>query len=264
MSPPPGENFEYWRRKAHVEELLLLVAARLLGEARLTGAFPTEEDALVPFAARITAELDEDEHVVAPGEDWSRLPIFDYKVALRGPERASIQISCHCGDHSESGRLRIDGVLDEGASGAGVDFDEWLEPVPLEREVLRRAAESESVEPELGAGRRLRGEEFVRAVPVPPQPGAAAQVLAVELYGDGLIVRFSVDDPVVDEADAEGGNPRLRFTIEDDLSTDYLRRGGSWGGAEVAHGQSRFTPAVPADATRLLVSSHAGTVQVDL
>jgi hypothetical protein len=129
--------------------------------------------------------------------------------------------------------------------------------------------------------------EFERALAIGHQPDAAVQILAVELYGDGVIVRHSYNDPVevrprlplhyyelagaeppieelLAEARAEGGNPAPNVSLSDDLGTTYFVSGSHEGGVQVMHGESRFTPGVPAAAKRLEISTYAGTITVDL
>jgi len=279
----PEPDPEQRRRDAHANELLLAVAARLLGEARLAGAFPTGERALADFAAEVSLELHADEHVLAGPDERADLPRDDFKVTLRDPRPDAVGISCWYGSQGDHGRLRIDGVLDEQGGSVGVRLDDATQRVelsPAEAEVMKLALarKREADRP------RFRGEEFLRALPVEMQPGAAVQVLAVELYGDGLVVHYTYDDPVdvrpaipfeyydlagveppLDElraaAEAECGNLTPNITVTDDLGTAYLGGFAGEGGVEVVHGESRFTPAVPAGATRLIVSSYAGAVE---
>jgi hypothetical protein len=273
-------------RDAHANELLLAVAARLLGEARLAGAFPTAERGLTDFAAEISLELAGDEHVLAAPDERTDLPRADYKVVLSHPEPGSISVGCWYDNYGDRARLRIDGVLEEQLSSFGVRFDDAADRVelpPVEQEVMSvaRARRREADRP------RFRGEEFLRALPVEPRPGAAVQILAVELYGDGLVVHHTYDDPVdvrprvpfeyydlagigppleelLAAAEAEGGNLSPNVTVADDLGTRYVGGLAGEGGVEVVHGESRFTPAVPAEATRLIVSSYAGPVELRL
>jgi hypothetical protein len=282
----PEPDPEQRRRDAHANELLLAVAARLLGEARLAGAFPTGERALADFAAELSLELAGDEHVLAGPDERADLPRDDYKVTLGDAEPDQIRVNCWYGSQGDHGTLRIDGVLDDQGSSYGVRFDDATQRVelsPAEEEVMKLAFARKRE-----AGRpHFRGEGFLRALPVEPQPDAAAQVLAVELYGDGLVVHYTYDDPVdvrpripfeyyelagieppLDElraaAEADGGNLAPNVTVTDDLGTAYLGGFAGEGGVEVVHGESRFTPAVPAEATRLVVSSYAGTVELRL
>jgi hypothetical protein len=290
MSPPrPGPDPEQQAQQAHANELMLAVAARLLGEARLAGAFPTGAGALAPFAAAIAPELQGDEHVTVDREGWADLPRSDYKLLLGEPEPGEVDLRCHYGPHWLGGRLRIDGVFGEQHGGFGLgpgSPEQRVELSPREQEVMKLAFARRK---EAGGpgGISFRGDEFRRALAVPPQPDAPAQILSVELYGDGLVVRYTYDDPVdvwspvplhyyglaevelpieslLAEAEEEGGNLEPDVSVTDDLGTRYLYAGGGRGGVEVAHGETSFTPAVPAEASRLVISSYAGTVEVDL
>jgi hypothetical protein len=284
---PSGMEPEQRRRQARASELMLAVAARLLGEARLARSFPVEEGALADFAARLAPELEPDEHIVLAAALPADLPRADFKVELDPPEPDAIGIGCRYGSHSDFGRLRLDGVLDE--QGGSVGFGPTtpgseVELSPLEQEVMQRAVAERR---EGGERPRFRGEEFRRARAVAPQPGNVVQVLAAELYGDGLIVRYTYDDPVdvgspiplhyydlagveppldelIAEAEAAGGNLEPGIAVRDDLGTRYVHAGWGRGGVQVAHGEAQFTPAVPDAATRLIVSSYAGAVEVDL
>jgi hypothetical protein len=275
-------------RQARANELMLAVAARLLGEARMAGEFPTEDGALPSFVSRLAPELEPDEHIAIDRDVDRDLPRADYKLVIRAEEPDSVGLSCHYGSHMLFGRLRIDGVLDERGSGMGIGGDDPAQRVelsPVEQEVLKLAFAAEM---KAGGGSRpvFGGAKFLRAVAVPPQPGSAVQILAVELYDDGLLVSFTYDDPVdvwgpvpleyydlagveppieafLAEARAGGGNLAPNVSVRDDLGTRYVWSGSGQGGLKVAHGETNFTPAVPAAATRLVVSSYAGTVEVD-
>jgi hypothetical protein len=285
-----GPDPEQQRRQAIAGELLHLVAARLLGEARLRGAFPVDEGRLSSFLTAIDAELRNDEHVVLSGDDAFNPPRSDYKVVVRDPEPGSISLICHYGSHSLSARLRIDGVLDQQGYGMGISFDDPDRQIPLsphEQEVARLALERMGAESQGSGQGAFLGSEFHRAIAVQPQPGAAIQILAVEFYGDGVVVQHSFDDPVdveprlpmhfyevagaeppieemLVEARAEGGNLRPNVSLSDDLGTTYVLSSSSDGGVQVVHGEVRFAPAVPTEAVRLVISTYAGSVTVDL
>jgi hypothetical protein len=284
-----GPDPEQQRRQAHANELMLAVAARLLGEARRAGAFPTGDAALAEFRERLAPELDDDEHIILGDEGWVDLPRADYKLMMRDPEADAVSLSCHYGSHSLGGRMRIDGVLDKQGFGFGIGIDDPEERIELtaeEEEVLRLASARGKEGRDPGV-EHFRGAAFLRALAVAPQPGAAIQILAVELYGDGLAVRYTFDDPVdveptvplhlyelaeveppidalLAEARAEGGNLAPNVSVTDDLGTSFTGGEGSRGGVQVAFGEACFTPAVPAAASRLAVSTYAGTVEVDL
>jgi hypothetical protein len=290
MSPRrrSGPDPEQQRRQASAHELMLIVGARLLAEARLHGAFPTGDGALDEFRERFAPELREDEHIVLVDEEWVDLPRSDYKVMIGDPEPDAVTLSCRYGSHSLSERLRIDGVLDEGIFGVGVsvgDPDQRVELTEEEQEVMRLAfARKKEGKEERG---RFDGARFLRAIAPEPQPGASVWILAVELYGEGLIVRYTYDDPVdvemtiplhfyelagveppleelLRQARAEGGNLAPAISVRDDLGTLYVFEGGRYGGLQVSQGEACFAPAIPAEATRLTVASYAGEVTFDL
>lgn len=126
----------------------------------------------------------------------------------------------------------------------------------------------------------------MRALAAPAQPAAAVRILAVELFGDGLIVHYAYDDPVdvgviplsfygragmeppierlLSEASEAGGNLEPLITVADDLGTVYRQSGGGGGGVQTVRGADQFVPTVPAAANRLLISTYAGTVAVEL
>jgi hypothetical protein len=291
MSPRrrTGPDPEQQRRQAHASELMLAVAAGLIGEYRRKGAFPTGPGALEGFREKIAAGLRDDEHIILGEEEWVDLPRTDYKLMLRDPEAGAVSLGCHYGSHSLRSRLRIDGVIDQQGFGFGLgpdDPEQRIELSPEEREVMRLA--SEHMKEGRDAGREhFGGDEFQRALAVAPRPGAAVQILAVELYGDGLAIRYTYDDPVeveptlplhlyelagveppidelLAEARAEGGNLAPNISVRDDLGTSYEGGDGGSGGVQVIHGEACFTPAVPSSATRLVVSTYAGDVTVDL
>jgi hypothetical protein len=278
---------EQQRRQARANELMLAVAGRLIGEARIAGAFPTGDAALGAFRTRLVPEFADDEHIVLAGEDRLELPRSDYKLELEA-EVDSVRLSCRYGSHGISGRLRLDGAIVEGLFSVGVSFDDPAQRVelpPADAHAMAKAIAA--MEEDQTTAADFRGEELRRALAVQPQRGAPVQILAFELYGDGLVVRYTYDSPVMVqaaiplhfyemagveppldkllvEAEEEEGTLEPNLSVTDDVGTSYRHAGGSRGGMEVAHGETSFTPAVPAAATRLVVSSYAGTVEVDL
>jgi hypothetical protein len=115
----------------------------------------------------------------------------------------------------------------------------------------------------------LPGEEFVgielrRVVPVTmqPPPDSALKLLTVEMYEDGVIVRYAFPNTEEARAIMKGA---WHFEMTDDLGTLYWPLGGGASGVgKSAHGSRVFTPAVPADARRLLIRTALGTATVDL
>lgn len=96
------------------------------------------------------------------------------------------------------------------------------------------------------------GVGLLRVV-LPPdyEPVEDIQLVSVELYEDGLIVRWNR------LVEAEPSFPPL--AVQDDVGTTYTPAGsgGFRTGYRVTHGQSCFVPAVPASAKRLDVNVNA-------
>lgn len=288
MRRAPEPDPEQQRRQARANELMLGVAALLLGEARRIGAFLTEDAELVAQLARIEDHLDDDARVVLQADETAAPPTADYMVEVGRPEEGRIDLTCRYGSHSLSARLGIEGVLDHQMSGVGISFDDAEQTVELsteEQEVMQLA--SASIEGDRADARdHFQGGEFVRALAVARQPASVIQILAVELYGDGLIVCYAYDDPVdvgpmlpfefyeragveppiddlIAEAKSEGGNLAPNVAVTDDLGTVYRGAGEGSGGVQTVQGATSFTPAVPAEARWLEISTYAGTVLVE-
>lgn len=289
MRRGPEPDPEQQRRQTRANELMLGVAALLLGEARRVGAFLTEDAELGAQLARIDVHLDDDGRVVLQDDEIAARPTADYVVEVSRPEEGRVDLACRYGSHSLSARLGIDGVLDHQMSGVGISFDDAEQKVELsteEQEVMRLA--NANIEGDrAGARDHFQGGEFVRAFAVTPQPASVIQILAVELYRDGLIVCYAYDDPVevgpmlpfefyeragieppiddlIAEAKSEGGNLAPNVAVSDDVGTDYRGAFGGSGGVQTVQGETCFTPAVPAEAKLLEISTYAGTVSVEL
>ena len=88
----------------------------------------------------------------------------------------------------------------------------------------------------------------------PPHPSRAAVAQAVELYEDGVIVRWMIPGPVPDWAfgDEDPSERLPGFSLTDDVGTSYRPAGGSSGGGDGGYrGEDRFVPAVPESAAQL-------------
>jgi hypothetical protein len=101
----------------------------------------------------------------------------------------------------------------------------------------------------------------------PAQPSGKVRVLTVEMYEDGLVVRYVLPDfelPVVGELD-KPWEP-VDIAVEDDTGTEYEWAGGGGGSLDEGpfRGEVAFTPAVPGDARRLIVRSESGSVELEL
>jgi hypothetical protein len=245
--------------------LLLRVALRLLGEARVRGDFGTEE-ALAERAVAIADELTGG----APSPDPRRAVV---EAGLIRPDRISLSAPF---DESRAvaQSLMLDGTLYDGMTIAGFGFVRSPEPEEVtaeeraERE--RRQAEWRLLIERSG---QFTATRFLRALTPPPQPGSAKPILAVLLYVDGFWVESTYEQgprPFDPDMDAEqflafsrGGDPVV--TITDDIGTEYFASGGGGGGGvRVHHSSQGFAPAPPASARVLRIATDEETVEIDL
>jgi hypothetical protein len=98
------------------------------------------------------------------------------------------------------------------------------------------------------------------------------KVLAIELYDDGLIVRWvcpGLELPVPDFADSDTATVETfdlpSFEVRDDVGTRYRIEGASGGDAVGAvRGESVYVPAIPAEARKLTVVTGARSVELNL
>jgi hypothetical protein len=93
------------------------------------------------------------------------------------------------------------------------------------------------------------------------------RVLTVEMYEDGLIVRYVLPDfelPVGGDIDRPW--EPVDMAVEDDTGTEYEWASGGGGSSDGGpfRGEEAFTPAVPGDARRLIVRSESGAVKLEL
>ncbi len=107
------------------------------------------------------------------------------------------------------------------------------------------------------------------------------RVLAVELYGDGVIARFLIlGRTEVSDRELAGSDPKARvwFDLSDDLGTlyEWTRTGStlvlprarpgdpSPPNAPIIRGDAAFVPAVPPDAAQLTLITVEGVVEIRL
>jgi hypothetical protein len=105
----------------------------------------------------------------------------------------------------------------------------------------------------------------LRAVHLAPdQGGPGLRVLSVELYADGVIVRYVVVDFVPPSAGDAWKWPQLE--IGDDVGTEYEQVGASAGSGDGGplRGEIRFIPEVPSTAALVTVQTDGGSVSVPI
>lgn len=257
FQPDPGQN----RRQEEAGILLLRVGLALIDDARRGDGFETDE-------AKLTARVGE-----VLGSLGARSPRQgEPAVRARSEDRDRVLLSAPTGEGTEtSSLLRADGVLLEGYSSISISAEEvdMVELSPEQHEELRRAQEAYEEQ----MRHRFEGKRFLRALTVDPQPGSLVQILAVELFDDGLVVHYthdqepeSIEPKSVSDSDLmlKAFEPWASIRVEDDLGTEYHQHGGGGGGVKVVHSSFSFSPAVPDAARTLRISSRSGTVELPL
>jgi hypothetical protein len=142
------------------------------------------------------------------------------------------------------------GVLSES------DVDRWFERT-LEAEGMEQGDDDLADDEDPGfSGRELR-QVFLG----PAEEHAGFRITSVELYDDGILVRWSQLQPDGPRAalDREAFFSELddELVVTDDAGTRYEDMGGGFGGGgrrQRIRGESELTPAVPGSATRLFVN----------
>lgn len=243
--------------------LLLKVALRLLGEARLRGSFGEEE------ITRRAATLADESTGGAPSPDPRRALV---EASLIRPDRISLSAPFAEGS-AVTESLMLDGTLYDGGTVASFGMHaaevDPQELSPEERADLeRRQAEWQALHERMG---QFTATQFVRAVAAPPQPGAESHVLAVLLYEDGFYVDLTYDaeppqfDPEMTDHQFLAHEEDPEIKVEDDLGTEYFRSGGGGGGGvQVSHSSLGFAPAPPAEAQLLRITAADETVSLKL
>jgi hypothetical protein len=262
MSPSP---FDDQSEQETASILLLRVALRLLGEARLRGDFGDETE-LRERATELTDEL-----TGGAASPDPRRPAMG--VDLLRPDRISLAAPFEEGS-ATTWSLMLDGTLYDGAtvgSIRAVKVDQQELSAEERANLERRQAEWRAERERRGAFTATR---FLRAVAAPPQADAEMRVLAVLLYEDGFYVETTYDkeppsfDPGMDAerffAAYSDGKPE--FAVADDAGTEYFESGGGgWGGGiRVSHSSIGFAPAPPPEARVLRITAGGTTTEVDL
>lgn len=256
MNWMPGRTEEERRQGAALSLLLNRVVLGLLDDARHAGGFGDDESALRARAAELAQRFVDPASIAGDISVWLKL--------LKGG-RIEVRVGEDEGAHANA-EVREDGyVLGGGIGRRGrVRTRKPADMEPWEREELQRrklADEARRGKP------KFDGRDYQRTVVAPPQPEAKQRILAVELYGDGLIVDFTYDTemPTAEEIEETYITPRPPMRVEDDLGTDYYEgERASFGGGPASQAYFTFAPAVPPAARVLRITTDSGTVELDL
>jgi hypothetical protein len=251
FEPDPEDE----RRRMEADILLLRVGLALIDNARRDGGFETDETKLM---ARVGELL---ESLGAGSASGNEAP-----VQVTSLERDRVLLKAPTGEHSaDEVVLRADGILLEEYSSIGMKA-EAVDPAEQEEEMREAQAKFEA----RMRRPRFRGERFLRVLTAEPQSGSEVQLLAAELFDDGLVVHYTFDqtaeliESIMSTELSEGLEAWSGFRVEDDLGTEYYESKGGGGGVQVVHGAFAFAPAVPPDARMLRISSRGGTVELPL
>lgn len=255
FEPDPEDE----RRRGEANILLLRVGLALIDDARRDGGFETDETKL---AARVGELLESLGAESASGNEApvQATPLEQDRVLLKAPT----------GEHSaDEVVLRADGILLEEYSSIGIKA-EAVDPTELSAEQEKELQKARAKFEARMRRPRFRGERFLRVLTAEPQSGSEVQLLAAELFDDGLVVHYTFDqatesiESIMPTELSEDLEVRSGFRVEDDLGTGYYESGGDGGGVQVVHGAFAFVPAVPPAARMLRISSRSGTVELPL
>ena len=248
----PGTSRSTW-----VSDESSLQILAMIDDVRHTNGFETDEAKL---AARVGEIL---ESLGAVSED-------EVPVQAKPLEKDRVLLSAATGEHSaDEVVLRADGILLEEYSSVRFAFGgvDTTELSPEQQDEMREAQakfETRTRRP------RFRGERFLRVLTAEPQSGPEVQILAAELFDDGLVVHCTFDQATesiesimpTELSEVLGAGSGLR--VEDDLGTEYYEDGGGGRGVQVVHGAFAFAPAIPPAARILRISSDSGTIELPL
>jgi hypothetical protein len=265
VTRPDLDEDEEMRDQEAASILLLRVALRLLGEARLRGDFGGDDQ----LAERAVAIADE----ITGGapSPHPRRPVIE--ASLIRPDRISLSAPFDSSS-STAWSLMLDGTLYDGMTVTGYGF---VEPEESEELSEEEEAERERLHAEWEAraerSRQFTAARFVRALVPPPQSDSPRPILAVLLYEDGFFLESTYDkgaqaiDPGTETrrffAMHRGKEPAI--TVTDDVGTEYFASGaGGSGGVRVSHASLSFAPAPPATARVLRITTDGTSVELPL
>ena len=113
----------------------------------------------------------------------------------------------------------------------------------------------------------FRGVDLKRVVVAPRAPDTPGlRLLAAELYGDGVVLRWVFVAPSSATAAPAGAayRPPEAYSLWDDVETAYDPQGGGWIPGHHLRGDTAFVPAVPENAKRLYIAADQHRFELEL
>lgn len=178
FEPDPEDE----RRRMEANILLLRVGLALIDDARRDGGFETDETKLTVRVGELLESLGAGS---ASGNEApvQATPLERDRVLLRAPTGEH---------HANEVVLRADGILLEEYSSVDISA-EAVDPSELSAEQEEELREARARFEARMRRPRFRGERFLRVLTAEPQSGSEVQLLAAELFDDGLVVHSTFD-----------------------------------------------------------------------
>jgi hypothetical protein len=279
--PGPPEDIEPGFKEV-AQGSMMEVALPLVAEiAKRAGGFPQDVEALDELVNAVGPRIEQEVEVIDP--DNPQAPVEEWTVQLIPAGQGALRVESHYpGGNALVATIWPDGLV----TGQGVQASLLATPDPEDATELEpHAMQTHEAPPPQFEGTNLR-----RVLLAPDQGEVDLRILTVELYDDGLIVRYvqkwgrdfdqeavlrqehasqgrEMSDELLDielRRQEAHGDPYFVANVEDDVGTDYRMAGGGAHGAPQVRCESEFTPAVPDDATKLIVYTDVGSVEIPL
>lgn len=242
MSEWTGLDPEDERLQAAADLLLMRIALALINDARRAGSFG-DQATLDNRLAELLDEFGPVLHDPQPPEEPA-------EATLIKPDQIELSVA-HGDSRAVFATLRSDGILLEqgGMVGLTIELDPDTELTPTQLEQIAQTSKP-----------HFTGQHHLRTLPTTPQPNAKTQLLAIELFEDGLLIHHTSNQdasPAQETTDAPltWPEPTAEIKLEDDLGTDYYPSGGGGGGGvDVIYSAPAFAPAVPEQASVLRIA----------
>jgi hypothetical protein len=281
MTATPDERFdaEALRWQEHLCEAALRLLAALGPEPR----FPEDVADVEALVGRV-AQGRPGEPMEFKVEPAGELPRYDaeFQFWLSPVADGCLRVRHESGKlRSEAVVLRPDGTLGrlETIEGFGVPEGEWTEQARADVETVEQYERTMAVEVPEAEHKfeqdqlRFRTTNLLGTRAAPPQDEGGPVVTFLALHTTGVVVHYLVPRPPDEELESDdpwaeplSAAALPKIELADGLGTSYeladLDEGN--GNEPLIRASQSFTPAVPADATRLSVSFESASVEIEL